>query len=275
MKLKQVISFCLMLVTVTSVFAKREPDWMKSLPLPSNDSYIYVREAGEGSTALNAKNMAIIHVFEQTASRFGVSFNSQRAFRDLQSGEDYEIIAAQYNIPIHLVDDYAIKQADSHYLVYVLCQVVSRRTIMPIWETGVQASSYEDFPAMFSSMMLPGLGQIKKGRVGAGTLTLLGEVAFVGSAVTFNVLAHKQLNVMGDNVNSQNIEGFLGAYQRYNDYRTASYLSWGAAGLLYIVNIIQAYCISPKTDLPAFAYSPSIICTGNSVAPSIALSYNF
>lgn len=247
---------------------------MKSLPLPSNQTYIYVREAGDGSSYEDARYMAIVQVFEHTANRLGIAFDSHRAFTAMKSGIDYDVIAALYNIPINLLDDYGTKLDDEHWCVYVLCQVVSHRNIVPIWEKGVNASSQDDITYLLRSAILPGLGQINKGYVGGGIVTMLSEFAFVGSALTFNWMSNIQLGVLDECMATNDVEGFVKAIDNYSLFRTASYVSWGAAGTLYLWNLIRAYTLTPRSEV-GFSFVPSFMSAPNSVVPAFELTYRF
>ena len=65
---------------------------MRELPKPGNETYIYVRESGEGKTFDEAMSHAMVRVFQSTANRLGQPFDSQKVKNSLISGTDYKTI---------------------------------------------------------------------------------------------------------------------------------------------------------------------------------------
>lgn len=274
MKYKQFILFCFTLVLVFPCFAKREPSWMRIMPLPGNSTYIYARESGEGATSIDALNMAIVHVFENTANRLNVPFDSQRAYAALQSGSGYEMVATQYNIPINVEDYFDTKLKNGNHYVTVLCQVVARRNVAPVWDKGKSATAGDDLPALVKSVFLPGLGQMGKGHGVGGAFTLIGEVSLIGGGVYCSYNALQQLDRMNAYSANHDIDGFLSIKKDFNTWRTISYCAFGAAGILYVWNLVRAYTIKPG-DEPSFAFEPSLICTPNAISPSVGFTFRF
>ena len=78
---------------------------MRELPKPGNETYIYVRESGEGATIEEALAHAMVRVFQSTANRLGQPFDSQKVKTALVSGTDYKTISQQYDIPVNRVGE--------------------------------------------------------------------------------------------------------------------------------------------------------------------------
>ena len=272
MKNKYLSIFLILLGILFDCQAKREPSWMKELPLPSNNTYIFVRESGEGKTIGEAMNMALVRVFQNTASRLGQPFNEEETYAALHKGTDYVTVSKQINIPINKVDQYVVNLKNGSYWVCVLCQVASMRDVTPVWDKGERAKNDDDFASMFKSL-LPGLGQMGKGYYGEGVVTLLGEVVLIGSGVGCYFLAQNQLDIMNNTRNNDNT-AFLTAKKNYNNLRTTQYAVWGVAGALYVINLIRAYTLTPKSDT-FLALEPSVISTPDALAPGIGLTLNF
>lgn len=251
--------------------AKREPSWMKELPLPGNNTYIYVRESGEGTTIDAALNMALVRVFQNTASRLGRTVDTKKIGDALAKGTSYISLSQQYNIPINKVDQYDVRLKNGNYWVCVLCQVASMSSIEPTWDKGERSSNVDNAASMFKSV-LPGLGQMGKGHYGEGVLTLVGETALVGGAVSCYVMAQDQYDIM--NANSQNAEVFFSAMNRYNSLQTTQYILWGAAGALYIFNFVRAFTLEPKVK-DDLSFAPSLIATPYTVSPTVGLTFRF
>ncbi len=252
--------------------AQRVPSWMNELPKPGNNTYMYVRESGEGTTINDALNQAMARVFQSTANRLGQPFDSQKINSALQDGTSYEVLSQQYNIPINKVDQYESRLKDGTYRVFVLCQVAVAGNVQPVWEALERQGESGNWTALLKSAVIPGLGQMGKGYYGEGIVTLLGELALIGGGVGCYYLAQDQLQTM----NSSNItfDQYTAARNSYNTYRTTSYIAWGAAGALYVYNLVRAVTMQPKRS-QVLAFEPSLIATPSSLAPSLSLTLNF
>ena len=272
MKYKFFIILILMVAGICDSHAKREPSWMKELPLPANNTYIYVRESGEGRTVNEALNMALVRVFQNTASRLGKTFDEAAVAAELRKGTNYVQVSQQYGIPINKVDQYVVNLKDGSYWVCVLCQVASMRSVVPVWDKGERARNVSDIASLTKSI-IPGLGQIGKGYTTEGLLTMFGEAALVGGGIGCYVAAQKQFDIIRNHSNVTS-EALLEARNNYNSLRSTSFVIWGAASALYIFNFIRAYSLEPKPEL-AFTWTPSLITTPNSVVPTVGLTYRF
>lgn len=274
MKHKFVLLLVVLMVGILDCQAKREPSWMKELPLPSNNTYIFVRESGEGKTIAEALNMALARVFQNTANRLGKTIDVAEIIDALQKGTNYVTISKQYEIPINKVDQYEVSLKNGSYWVCVLCQVAAMRDVAPIWDKGERAKNDDDLVSMTKSL-LPGLGQMGKGHYGEGVIALLGEAALVAGGVGCYYMAQNQLNIMNDLKYDNTRRGeYLEASKNYNTLKNTSYVIWGTAGVAYIVNLIRAYTMDPKPD-KSFAMSPYLISTPNYVTPALGLTYRF
>ena len=260
-----------MMASIFECQAKREPSWMKEMPLPANNTYIYVRESGEGKTAGEALNMALVRVFKNTASRLGKTFDEASVLSALRKGTNYVVVSQQCGIPINKVDQYEVNLKDGSYWVCVLCQVASMRDVVPVWDKGERARNVTDDASLVKSI-IPGLGQIGKGYTAEGVATMLGEFALVGGGVGCYFAAQKQLDIFKNNNLLSNER--MTALDSYNTIRKTSYIIWGVAGALYVFNFIRAYTLDPKPEL-AFAWSPSFISTPSTVVPTVGLTYRF
>lgn len=262
-----------LLVGIMDCHAKREPSWMREMPLPANNTYIYLRESGEGATVVEALNMALLRVFQTTASRLGKTIDEAEVAAALRKGTNYVIVSKECGIPINKVDQYEVQLKNGSYWVCVLCQVAAMRSVTPVWDKGERARNVSDEASLFKSIV-PGLGQMGKGYVKEGVLTMLGEAALVGGGIGCYMAAQKQLAIMDPPNGNVSSSEFLAARNRYNTLRTTSFAVWGAATALYVFNFIRAYTLEPKPEL-AFEWSPMLMGTPNSLAPSVELTFRF
>ena len=133
MKTTHYILFLICLVATLNCEAKREPAWMRELPKPGNDTYIYVRESGEGTTVEIALAQAMVRVFQSTANRLGQPFDAQKVNNDLINGADYRTISKQQSIPVNRVGVYSTQLSNGKWWVYVLCHEQCRTCVGTSW----------------------------------------------------------------------------------------------------------------------------------------------
>ena len=132
----------LTLITALLAFqcmAQKLPNWVINKPAPTNSTYLYEVASATGQTESEARNRAIAEVMRTTALRIGQPFESEEINRALQSGRDYGVISAQFNIPIYKVCEY-IDNNVSPCRVYILCQVA---------KTGEYRPAFDDFTACY------------------------------------------------------------------------------------------------------------------------------
>lgn len=272
MKAKRNILFLFLLTLTLCCQAKREPSWMRELPKPGNETYIYVRESGEGATINDALAQAMVRVFQSTANRLGQPFDSQKVKNALLSGIDYKIISQQYNIPVNRVGVYSTQIREGTYWVYVLCQVASMGNVTPVWDKVGMNSQTANWVALAKSTILPGWGQMGKDHFAEGLVTLVGECALVGGGIVCYNVAQEQLGIM--RTPGVGVDAFAAASSKYSTVQTLSYVSWGLAGALYLFNLIRAYTAQPKTNFD-LTFHPSLIAAPYSLSPSVSLTLRF
>lgn len=272
MKIKYPILLLLMLVSLLHCEAKREPAWMKELPKPGNETYIYVRESGEGATVNDAMAQAMVRVFQNTANRLGQPFDARAVREALSSGTDYQDISKQYKVPVNRVGVYTMQLKDGKWWVYVLCQVAAMSNVEPVWESIGRTAATENMIALAKSAILPGLGQIGKEHPVEGFLTMAGEAALVAGGIACFRSSRTQLDIM--RTEGTSAADFSTAIDKYYSLQNASYLIWGMAGALYIFNIVRAITVHPKTPYE-LSFEPSIVSSPYVVAPSVGLTLRF
>ena len=245
---------------------------MRELPKPGNETYIYVRESGEGATVNDALAQAMVRVFQSTANRLGQPFDSQKVKNALLSGTDYRVISQQYDIPVNRVGIYSTKLKEGTYWVYVLCQVASMGNVTPVWDRVGMNSRTANWVALAKSTVVPGLGQMGKDHFTEGLITLVGECALVGSGIACYNVAQNQLDIM--RTPDISVDDFVAASNKYSTVQTVSYISWGMAGALYLFNLIRAFTVQPKSNYD-LSFQPTLIATPNNVSPMVGITLRF
>ena len=126
--------------------------------------------------------------------------------------------------------------------------------------------------------IIPGLGLIQKGRTGEGVGYLISDIALIGGGIGLNVYGSQQKKKMND-INST-IEQYRKAKSNYDSAKTGSYICYGAAIGVYILNLVRSYVASPKPNAPlkwsiTAESMPSSIGRDPNPAFNISLCYTF
>lgn len=126
--------------------------------------------------------------------------------------------------------------------------------------------------------IIPGLGLIQKGHKGEGITYLIGDIALVGAGIGFSSNASSQKKIMND-VNT-GIDEYNKAKSKYDSSRSASYICFGVAGAVYVVNLIRSYVATPKSNArinwnitPVVANNHNNYNSGLGI--SLAMTYTF
>lgn len=254
--------------------AQQKPGWIYNKPTPTNNSYLYVVEAATGTTEINARNQAFGRVLQSTAMRLGQPFDIEEVNKAVQSGTDFEVISARYNIPINKVCEYT-EQITGGYRVYVLCQAAKAGNILVEFDdfNGCrEVNQFKNSTALLKSAVVPGLGQMGKRHYVEGALTLISEVALLGGSLGTYLMGQNQLNIM-KNVNTGYTE-YMEASDKYNQLKTANTILLSAAAAVYVVNLVRAYTVRPRYNKD-FAFNPTIFPSNNNLALGMNVTYHF
>lgn len=272
--MKQTLTFAIALLLSVAALAQETPQWVFQTPKSDNETYLFVHEQGVAPSQQEAYNIAMTRMFQSTANRIGQPFDSQHLAAALQNGTSLEVISSIYKIPINKVCEYSEQLADGSYRVHVLCQVAAAGNIPPQWTPFANCyggSDERNGMALLKSVFVPGLGQIGKGYVAEGVLTLAGEVLLVGGATECYYIAQNSLGTMRDPQVTYN--DFASAQQTYNTCRTTSHLLWGTAAALYAFNLIRAATAKPRYH-DGLALAPTLLPTATGLAPSLSITLN-
>lgn len=94
--------------------------------------------------------------------------------------------------------------------------------------------------------IIPGLGLIQKGRTGEGVTYLAGDIALLCAGIGFSSNASSQKKIMNDG--NTGIDEYNKAKSKYDSSKMASYICFGTAGAVYVVNLIRSYVATPKPN---------------------------
>lgn len=117
--------------------------------------------------------------------------------------------------------------------------LMSIEKVKPLYERKRQANG-----TALAYSIIPGVGLIQKGHKAEGATYLVVDVAFIAAGIGLNSAASRQKKIM-DDVNTS-IDQYNSAKSKRNNYKTGSYICYGAAAGIYIVNLIRSYVAPPK-----------------------------
>lgn len=270
-----ILIFTLILFTAEFASAQSRPAWTVKLPKSKNNTYIYVCENAIAGQEREARNQAIARIFQSTAMRLGVPFDSQKVFESVQQGTDFTTISRQYNLPIYKVCEYT-ERVGNNYKVYVLCQVAAVGNVVPQFDYAFNGCNddhrYSTGSALLSSALLPGLGQMGKRHYGEGIATMVGEVLLVGGAVSTYFMGKSELDKITSG--SLNYDEYKTAEKKYNTLRTTNHILWGAAAALYVFNLYRAATLHPNYKQTVYV-EPGIITTPDAILPTVGITLKF
>ena len=272
MKKQIILTIGIVLISMVS-FSQERPGWTYKTPSPSNNTYLYDMELGMGKTVKEAESEAFAKVFRYAAMQVGQPFESNEINKALQNGTDYNVISAQYNLPINKVCEYPERNGEE-WTVYILCQVAARGNITVLWSDFTQCDRQGvDGMAVLKSALVPGLGQFHKRQIGKGISFLVGEAASIGGIVAGQSMRHSYINKMNNTNNASLKKQYA---DKANMFTTVRNISIGAAAAVYVWNVLDAIVSrgsnhSVRTNSTSWNLIP--VLTDESVAFSV--NYNF
>lgn len=126
--------------------------------------------------------------------------------------------------------------------------------------------------------IIPGVGLMQKGHAAEGIAYLVGDIALVGGGVGMLTYANTQLNLL-DSGRTMSSSQYKQQQSKYNSIKTAGYCSFGAAIILYAVNLVRGYKAEAKSGSKLYidvyqSMTPSTPYCPN-ISFNLALTYKF
>lgn len=272
------------------------PDWVFQAPRPSNATYLYVVEHGEGNTKREALNQALGRVFQSTANRIGQAISTEEINKAVQAGTDYEVIARNMKVPINKVCEFPVQDTlTNSWTMYILCQVAKAGNIVPEFEATDECTKHTRFDnaikmwkeqednkvkaqndakrkvnthALVASTFIPGAGQMMKKQGGAGAAFLLSELVLFGGGTACYFLGKDQVKT----INSYGISyaEYKNAVNKKNTYNIIMYTCFGLAAAVHIGNMVHAWYAKDKRKSTQLTFVPAVIPVNEYTNPSFA-----
>ncbi len=265
------------------------PDWVFEKPSPSEENkrtFDYYVGVGYGGTMEEATNKAKADALKKAVARIGVQVSSSDLYEAEHNGDYLKILTSQFEIPVVYLYEYC-EQAGEMYKMHVLCQAGINANITPKFENyketfniiksikekdkAAQAAILKKVngKAIAASAFIPGLGQMLKGKGGAGAGILISEVALIGGGTACYFLGQKQDDIMKGRDTSY--EAYMNAKSTKKSMDIAMYSCYGAAAAIYIFNLCHAYMCKPtEKGIHRLSFYPVIIPANELTTPNYA-----
>ena len=304
------IAFCGVVMTTYAQMRKPvfRPDWVFEAPRPSNGTYLYVVEHGEGNTKREALNQALGRVFQSTANRIGQAISTDEINKAVSAGTDYEVIARNMKVPINKVCEFPVQDTITNsWTMYILCQVARTGNITPEFEATDECTKHTRFSnamnrwkkqedsiadlkkqqeedakraqkreilksngrSLVASLFIPGMGQMLKKQGGSGAAFLVTELVLAGGGTACYFLGQEQVKTM-KSIGST-YESYQQAKKLKNTYDIAMYTAFGVCGAVHIANMVHAWVVKDKKLLDYYTFVPALIPMNEYSTPSYAL----
>ncbi len=265
MKTKLIATFLLFLFCHISTLGQ-EPYWIKNTPQPTNNTFRYIKEWGEGSTETEALNEAMAKTLLEAAKAIGIKVSIKEIRTAItESNDNYGVASKKLKIPHYKACEYSMRFSDSKYKVWVLVQAGVNIHNAPDYDYSFECSkgSYSTSKALLRSAFVPGWGQFYGGHKINGGIIIAGTVLTGATALVANSKAN---GFYDDALKKQGLERslLLDDYNKWNDIKTYSFIG---LGVVYAYNIVTAVAAKPKER--KIAFMPNYDIRNNAMTLSI------
>lgn len=245
-----VLSLCL---GTTSVSAKKsekyKPKWVThKLPESKSGTYTFISAYGEGTSLDAARQKALVNLTTRLEVERGIKVNSvlssktKETFSSVERDNYYsetneldmviEERGKQLNIVCRVIDEYWESDRKG-YRIHILYTVANKN--VPVGNQNDKITVTAKYGAAGLLSVIPSVGQFYKGTNNKGVAILTGEVASVAGILLCENTRASYKKMMIENPK------YAAEYNtRMDTWETARNLCIGAAGVIYVVNLIDA-----------------------------------
>lgn len=247
------IVILLLLCSGISVFAEKshpyKPKWAThKLPESKSGTYTFISAYGEGASLDAARQKALVNLTTRLEVERGIKVNSvlnskmTERFSSVQRDNYYsetseldmlvEEKGKQLNIVCRVIDEYW-ESSDYEYKIHILYTVADKNIYGGSYDDEITVTAKYGAAGLLS--VIPGVGQFYKGASIKGASIVAGEaIAVAGILLCENTRASYYKKMMEQ-------PKYAAIYNsRMDSWETARNLCIGAAGVIYVVNLIDA-----------------------------------
>lgn len=124
--------------------------------------------------------------------------------------------------------------------------------------------------------IIPGVGLMTKGHYIEGACYLVADVALIGGGIGALSQSNKQSDLIKTGFLDR--DQMLQAQKKRDNAKVASYCCFGAAAVVYVVNLYRSYVAKPKNNSWSINITPEMtprICGKSNLYMNFALTYSF
>ena len=227
------------------------PRWMHSVPVPSNNSFIYTVERSVGSSLKEAREGCLSGLLQGAGFEKGGSVTSDYKTHDEEhsvsvNGHSQDVSESHFiaNSVIKgkevqfqgmKIDEYWERGDDGrYYLTTLFARSQIDRT--PDFDNVCLTSQY-GLRGLWRSVIIPGWGQLYKGSTLKGGLILGGTALSVAAIIYTDCMRADYNNTIGKTHNADNKREYA---NRRDNFTTGRNICIGVLGALYVYNIVDA-----------------------------------
>lgn len=224
-----------------------KPKWVtSSLPNSGTSNYTFVSATGEGSSLASARQAAFVAMAQKLETERGLTINTNLQIQEKFS-QTQTTTNTTYNQVITLdvtenghrlaivcreIDEWWI-QKNGKYQIEVLYTVTDKNSSGGSYEDNITVTSRYGAAGLLS--VIPGVGQMYKGDMAKGIAILVGEIAIGGGVLLCESTRASYIKKMNEQPK------YASEYNSLADtWATARNICIGAAGALYVYNLIDA-----------------------------------
>lgn len=224
-----------------------KPKWLtQAIPESQSNSYVFVKSHGEGSSLVEAKQMAFVAMTRKLEIERGLTVNAhlhaEENMRQTQSESETEYKqeitldvtenGRKLEIVCREIDDYWVER-DGEYWVDVLYAVVDKNSYGGSYDDDIVVTTRYGAAGLLS--IVPSVGQFYKGSMVKGSLILAGEIVAVGGIVLCENTRASYIKKMYEQPK------YASEYNSLADsWKTGRNICIGVAAAVYVYNLIDA-----------------------------------
>lgn len=258
-KTMKFLSLCLLalgcLLSAPSVWAQRSsasipPRWLHKLPTPSNNSFRYELQTSVAPTVDQARSKCLDQVVSYAGLKNGVvvmgEATNNRQFNqrwvngqltettDIQMNQQTSIKGSEQKLYINKVAEYWKYRNGQYTLSTVYAK--SELGQAPLFDNLILTDRY-GARGFFRSLIIPGWGQMYKGSTLKGSLILGGTAVLVGGIIYTESMRQDYADKRSRTHDAKLIKSYR---SKCDNWRAARNVTIGAAGALYVYNLVDA-----------------------------------
>ena len=226
-----------------------KPKWIThKLPNSKSETYIFISAYGEGSSLDMAKQNALVDLSFRLEAERGIIVNSMirsktkeqysSVLQDnyyFESNEfemEVEEKGRELNFVSRVIDEYWERESYG-YKIYVLYAIANKNDRGRSYDDEITVTAKYGAAGLLS--VIPGVGQFYKGTNAKGIAVVAGEVAAISGILLCENTRASYKKKMFEQPKYASIYN-----SRMDTWETARNLCIGAAGVVYVVNLIDA-----------------------------------